>query len=315
MFFFIIEQGLKIKKIHRVLKFHQTDWLRPFIELNTIQRTRSTNDFQKNYYKLLNNSVYGKCLESVRNRVDIKLRSKWDGRYGIKSLIASPFFKKRTVFSEKLVAIEMSKSLITLDKPVCVGMAILDISKLCMNRFHYNYIKPKYGVNCELLYTDTDSFIYSISNIDDLYEDMKTDIHMFDTSEYPENNVYKMPRVNKKVLGLMSDECAGQPISEFVGLRSKMYSVRVNNIDVIKKAKGVKNYVLKNTITFQDYLDCIRNNCKISREQNSIRSKLHKVFSISQNKIALSPFDDKRQIMENNIDTLPWGFIKSSEVF
>ena len=157
-------------------------------------------------------------------------------------------------------------------------------------------MKPKYGESCEVMYTDTDSFIYEIF-CDDFYQDMKADFIKYDTSSYPIANIYDIERKNKKVPGLMKDEANGKCITEFVGLRSKMYSVRIAGIDAIKKSKGVKKYVLTNKITFDDYLSCIRNNCNYNTSQNSIRSFQHEVFTIEQNKISLSPFDDKRCIL------------------
>jgi hypothetical protein len=241
--------------------------------------------------------------------VDIKLKTKWEGRYGAAVLIGRPNFKKRNIFSENLVAIEMFKTQIKMNKPIIIGMAVLDISKLKMCDFHYNYMKCKYNGYCQILYTDTDSFIYRVQ-CDDFYSDMRQDIHEYDTSDYGPNNIHDMPLPNKKVPGLMKDENNGKCMTEFVGLRSKMYSCRVNGQDAIKKAKGVKKYVLSKKINFSDYINCIRDNCTVSSKQNSIRSKLHNVYTIEQNKIALSPYDDKRCILENKIDTLPWGHYK-----
>lgn len=303
---FILSQGLILKKIHRALRFNQSNWLQPYIQLNTDQRTKAENEFEKNLYKLMSNAVYGKTMENLRSRVDIKLKTKWLGRYGAAAMIAKPNFKRRTIFDEKLVAIEMVKTEIVMDKPIVIGMSILDISKVVMCDFQYNYMRPKYGENVEVVYTDTDSFVYEI-RCDDFYVDMKADVHKYDTSDFDSDNVYGMPKVNKKIPGLMKDENNGKCMTEFVGLRSKMYSVRVDGRDAMKKAKGVKKYVLNKKITFKDYMDCIQNNAVISQTQNSIRSKAHSVYSITQQKIALSPFDDKRCILEDGINTLPWG--------
>lgn len=307
---FVIKHGLIVTKIHRVLKFNQCRWLKPFIDLNTEHRTLATNDFEKNLFKLMSNAIYGKTMENVRNRREIKLRCSWEGRYGVRNMIASPNFKKSTVFSEQLVAIEMMKTEVFLNKPIIIGMAVLDISKLVMVEFHYDYMKPKYGNRCELAYTDTDSYVYHISNIDNFYSDMKSDIHLYDTSDYAVDNSYSIPHVNKKVPGLMKDELCGQCCTEFVGLRSKMYAIRVQGQDRIKKAKGVKAYVLKKKISFENYLDCIRQNCTLTHTQNTIRSKDHHVHSIQQKRLTLNPHDDKRFIEEDNIHTLPWGHYK-----
>lgn len=174
----LVNQGLILKKVHKVLKFTQLDWLKPYIQLNTEQRTIATNEFEKNSYKLMSNAVYGKTMENLRSRVEIKLKTDWLGRFGAAELIAKPNFKKRTIFSEDLVAIEMHKTDILMNKPIVIGMSILDISKVVMCEFHYNYMKPKYGENVEVVYTDTDSFMYEIK-CDDYYADMIEDINKY----------------------------------------------------------------------------------------------------------------------------------------
>lgn len=308
-----LQHGLVLKKIHRTLEFNQSPWLKSYIKLNTEMRTRATNEFEKNFYKLLNNAIFGKCMENVRARVDIHLRNKWDGRYGARKLIAQPNFKRRIIFNEDLVAVEMSRTNIQMNKPVSIGMAILDISKVVMYEFYYDFLKKKYGENVCLAYTDTDSFVLHVKT-DDFYADMKQNLERYDTSDYPEFNKFQMPRVNKKVPGLFKDELNSKIIASFVGLRSKMYSIRVDEADVqknkkseIKKAKGVKEYVVKKEITFDDYVNCLENNVEIEKSQNTFRTKLHKVYTIQVTKKALSPFDDKRKILPGNIETMAHG--------
>lgn len=197
-----------------------------------------------------------------------------------------------------------------MDKPIAIGMAILDISKLVMYDFYYQHLKQQYGENVSMLYTDTDSFILEVGT-DCFYSDMKNHLNMYDTSDFAVDNQFDMPRVNKKVPGLFKDELNGTIITEFVGLRSKMYCVRSGRVEKMKKAKGVKRYVLENKIKFQNYMECIEDGkCTVARDQNTIRSINHNVFSVKQTKVALSPADNKRYILEGNIDTLPWGLYK-----
>lgn len=202
----VLQHGLVLKKVHRVLQFEQSAWLKSYIELNTKMRSKANNDFEKELYKLMNNAIFDKAMENVKSRVDIKLKSKWDGRYGVRSLIAQPNFKKRTIFDENLVAIEMKQTRILMNKSISVGMAILDIfSKVVMYEYYYNFLKPKYGTNISMAYTDTDSFVLHVKT-DDFYDDMKQNLEYYDTSDYPKDNIYQLPRVNKKVPGLFKDE-------------------------------------------------------------------------------------------------------------
>lgn len=173
-------------------------------------------------------------------------------------------------------------------------------------------------------YSDTDSFVYEI-HTECFYTDIRDNLDRFDTSDYPPDNAFQIPRINKKIPGFFKDELNGQIITEFVGLRSKMYSLKagkiiresnvdgaagfskVRGVEKMKKAKGVKKYILKNQISFENYLECIRNNTVVTRNQNSIRSKMHQGYSITQKKIVLSAFDNKRIILTGNIETRPYG--------
>lgn len=315
-----LEHNLILKKVHRVLQFEQSTWLEPYIDLNTRFRMNSTTVFEKDFYKLLNNAIYGKTMENLRARSDIRLVNKWDGvgRYTARSMIARPNFKRCTVFDEDLAAIELHKSHILMTKPVIVGMCVLDLSKILMYKFFYNYLKPKYGANIRLLYTDTDSFILEIKT-KDIYADIRDDQDdMFDTSGYTVDNPYQIQRKNEKKPGKFSDELKGKIINEFVGLRAKCYALRTkveNKNDeietkksIVKRAKGVKKSTLENRITFDDYHECIKNNCFKVGEQCTIRSKKHELYTISMQKIALNPFDDKRYLIKPDcIDTLAWG--------
>lgn len=302
--------GIKLKKVHRVLSFLQKDWLKTYIDLNTNMRTQARTSFEKDFYKLMNNSVFGKTMENIRNRVDIRLATK-DKQ--VDKWIAQPNFKSRTIFTEQLSAVHMSKTRLLFNKAIYVGMSILDVSKVLMYNFHYNVMKVRYGKNLKLLYTDTDSLTYSVQT-DDLYNDIKEMLHYFDTSDYPDPNRYDIPQVNKKVIGKFKDELNGRVMYEHVGLRSKMYASRSevdpNNkekSEFIKKSKGVKKSVVEHEIQFEDYVECLRQNKELLHTMNTIRSYNHNLYSVELNKISLSPHDNKRYILKDGISTLPWG--------
>lgn len=304
---FVLSNGMRLKRLGRILMFRQSEWLKPYILLNTNERTKARNEFEKNFFKLMSNAVYGKTLENVREHVDVKLRNSWSGRYGAKNLIVKPNFKKRVVFNENLVAIEMLRTNVFIAKPIIVGVCVLEISKLCMYDFHYNFMLKEFShEECKLLYTDTDSFIYNIQ-CDDIYDFLKENSNRFDTSDYPIDNNFGIELVNKKIPGLMKDECNGKCITEFVGLRSKMYSIQIDGTETVKKAKGVKPNVITKKISFDEYVKCLNSKIGFVDNQCTIKSKLHKVYSIEQTKSMLDSKDDKRKILENNIDTLAWG--------
>ena len=164
--------------------------------MNTNLRAKGNNDFEKDFFKLMNNCVFGKTMENIRNRVDIKLVT---NEKDAKKLISKPNFKHRTIFCENLVAIHMKKTKLVFNKPVYLGMGILDLSKTIMYNFHYNYIKPKYGEKAKLLFTDTDSLTYDIET-KDFYKDISPDVRdKFDTSNFPKNHSSGIETgVNKK---------------------------------------------------------------------------------------------------------------------
>ena len=186
-------------------------------------------------------------------------------------------------------------------------MAILDLSKTLMYEFHYNYIKNKYGDKAKLLFTDTDSLMYEIQT-EDFYEDISNDVELkFDTSDYPEDHPSGIKTgINKKVIGMFKDEVSGKQIEEFVGLRAKLYSYKLAD-DEHKKCKGVKKKVVEQTITHEDYKNCLFSRQEQYREMNVFRSHLHDIYTEEINIVALSADDDKRVIMADGIHTLAYG--------
>ena len=237
-----LELGLKLTKIHKVLAFEQKEWMKPYIDLNTNLRTASKNDFEKDFFKLMNNSVFGKTMENIRNRVDIRLVNE---EKQAEKLASKLTYEGRTIFDKSLAAVHMKRVKIKFDKPIYVGLCILDLSKTFMYDLHYNYIVKKYGQKQKLLFTDTDSLAYEMKT-EDFYQDISSDVEeKFDTSNYAKNHPAGIKTgTNKKVIGMTKDECGGEQILEFVGLRAKMYSCRMNEKEE-KKAKGVKKNVTK----------------------------------------------------------------------
>ena len=303
-----LRAGMKLKKIHRGIKFVESEWMKPYIEKNTNLRTKAKNNFEKDFFKLMNNSVFGKTMENIRNRVDVKLVNT---KEKLRKLAAKPNFRSRKIFSENLVSVHMKKTSLTMNKPIYLGMCILDLSKTIMYDFHYNYIKSKYGDKAKLLFTDTDSLMYEIQT-EDFYKDISGDVKdRFDTSDYPENHPSGIPTgINKKVLGIMKDEAAGKIIKEFVGLRSKLYSFIMDDGGETKKCKGIKKQVVESSIRHEHYKTCLTTGKEQLRKQNILRSYEHEVYTEEVNKVALSALDDKRYILSDGVHTLAWGHYK-----
>ena len=248
--------GLKLNKIHRGIKFEESQSLEKYIALNTELRTSAKNDFEKDFFKLMHNSVFGKTMENIRNRVDIKLVN---DKKQAEKLSAKPDFNHCYYFSEDLVAVHMKKTKLVFNKPVYLGMYILDLSKTLMYDYHYNYIKQKCGDKPKRLSTYTDSLMYEIQT-EDFYKDITADVkRSFDTSDNPPNHPSDIPSgFNKKVPGMFKDEVNGKVIDEFVGLRPKLYSYKMFEGEESKKCKGVKKSVVKKSIAHEDYKKCLR---------------------------------------------------------
>ena len=263
--------------------------MKEYIDFNTRLRTAAKNDFEKDFYKLMNNSVFGKTMENIRKHRNIKLVN---NKEEYLKTVMKPNFKSGTLLGDDLMACEMGKVKVVMNKPVYLGQAILDLSKLIMYEFHYDYMLPKYGDNIKLCYMDTDSFVYDIKT-EDFYKDIAGDVEKrFDTSGYVDNRPLPTGK-DKKVIGLKKDELGGEIMKQFVSLRPKMYSYRVGNTEP-KKCKGIKKCVVKKTITFDDYKKCLFEGRNLYKTQLLFRSNKHEVKTLEVNKLALNSQDDKR---------------------
>ena len=226
-----LDLGLKISKVYRVLEFDQSPRLKKYIDFNTNKRKHAKNAFEKDFFKPLNNAVFGKTMENLRKRVEVKLVT---NEKQLMKLTSKPTYVSSKIFNDNLVAVHKIKESLTLNRPAYVGMCILDLSKTLMYDFHYNYIKKQYDQKAQLLFTDTDSLCYEIET-KDIYADLWKDRQLFDNSYYPQDNKY-FDTTNKKVIGKFKDEAASVPVTEFIGLRSKMYSnIKEDQLKVSKK--------------------------------------------------------------------------------
>ena len=283
-----LDHGLVLERIHRCIRSKQSPWMKEYIDFNINLRTAAKNDFAKDFYKLMSNSVFGKTMENIRRHRDRKLVN---NQKDYLKAVMHPDFKSSTLLRPDLMGCEMGKIKVVMNKPVYLGQAILDLSKLIMYEFHYDYILPKYGERIKLCCMDTDSFVYDI-NTKDFYKDIAGDVEMrFVTSGYCDRS---LPiGKNKKVIGLMKDELGGEVIKEFISLHPNMYSYR-EGFSEPKKCKGIKKCVVKKTITLKDYKRCLFDGRNIHRSQLLFKSNKHEVKTLEVNKLALNSQDDKR---------------------
>ena len=210
--------------------------------------------------------------------------------------------------SEDLSIFEKKRTKVKMNKSIYLGLLILEISKLLMYEFWYDYIKPKYGDNVKLCYMDTDSFIMNIKT-EDFYKDIANDVEKrFDTSNYECDRPLPTEK-NKKVIGLMKGELGQRVITEFVALRPKTYSYYLTDAcKEDKKAKGTKKCVIKRMIKFDDYKNCLLNVEVTLKSQERFISKGQDVYPENINKIALSSNDDKRIVSSDKITSYPYGY-------
>ena len=248
----------------------------------------------------MNNTVFEKTMENIRKHRNIKLVT---SRESYLRTVMKPNFKSGVLFGENLMGCEMGKIKVVMNKLVYLGQAILDLSKIMMYQFHYDYMKPKYGENLRLCYMDTNALIYQIKT-EDFYADIVDDVpKRFDTSG--DNPDRPLPvGLNKEVIGFMKDELGGAIMTEFMALRPKLYSYRKIDGADNKKCKGIKKCVVKKTLTFEDYKARLFNPDAIHRSQLMFRSTKHEVRTIEVNKVALNRDDDKRISKRDGISTL-----------
>jgi len=243
----------------------------------------------------MNNSVFGKTMENVRNRINFRLINTEEQALRVKNM------KRFTIFDDELVGVHQHKKEIKLCKPIYLGQNILDDSKLTMYNFHYNFMLKKVErENVDLLFTDTDSLCYNVRK-QDIFQIIKENKDLFDLSNYPkEHELYD--KTNNKALGKFKNESPSQ-ITEFIGLRAKLYTFTSEDDDKPhNKCKSVKKCVSKH-LSIDDYRNTLYSRESKKITQNGIRSYGHQLFTEKVTKVALSCNDDKVYILDNNVGT------------
>ena len=308
---FYIQRGMKVTKLHSAMKFKTQAMLAPYIDFNTKQRAASGNDeCRRNFFKIMNNAVYGKTIENVLKRLMVKIYT--DAELARKHA-EKPHCINFKAFKEDLIALEMRQVNQVINKPFQIGFAVLEYSKLHMQRT-YATLKDHFGQNMRLLYTDTDSFILQFFT-DDLYKEIlehQNIRNLFDFSEIPANHPSGLSTPNdpnKGIVGFFKDETKANPVIELVALKPKMYSFTVaeccqpgsNAIPKVKSkqvGKGIARAALRTT-THEQYLDMFQEREATKVTNKRIGSLLHQVYTMSVEKRALMAFDDKRVLLAN----------------
>ena len=273
---------------------------------------KASNDFEKDYYKLINNSFYGTTMENVRNHRDIRLVNNENKR---SKLASEPNHHGTKYISEDLLIMEMKQREVYMNKPLDLGQAILDYSKMLMYEVWYDYLQPMYKDKIELCYMDTDSFII-YAETDDFYKDISSDVNKwFNASNYSKDINRPLEKgKNKKVIGKFKDELGGLIMSEFCAKhRAKTYAYKLDNNDEVKIAKGTKKCVIQNQLTFTDYVNVLFNKVPMIKSQFGFRSTNQEIYTEKINKIALSCNDNKRIQDNNGINTYPHGYFDNNK--
>ena len=256
---------------------------------------------------LLNSHLFllsGKTMENLRKHRSVELVHT---EKRLRKVSAKSTYKLHRIFSEDLVGVELNRLKVKLNKPIYIGMTVLDLSKRSMYHFFYDHLKELYSDNVSLLFTDTDSLFISCK-CEDLFQDMYDYAHLFDTSDFPKDH-FLQSDINKKVMGKMKSETNEKCISEYCGLRSKMYAFSCDGKED-KRAKGIAKVVVKKDLKLQHYKDVLFNDSQLVSRMNTFRSHNHKIYLENIKKIGLSCFDDKRYLLEDGITSLAYGHYK-----
>ena len=318
-----LSKGLILEKIHRVMAADQTDFVTPYIKFNTAKRQNAKSDFEKDFFKLANNSIYGKFIESLRNRTNVDIVK---DEKSAKRLTSKPQFMGFHMLDEQTTVVQSVKRNLVLNKPIACGFIVLENAKHIMGEFWYDVLKPKYGERIKLILSDTDSFIYGVFT-ENGYEDLYSMRELMDLSGYVENTPLSRfnDPTNKKVPGKFSDEKPTEIISEVIALKPKMYSVMTKKlvtrcseqhectssclIGHSVTAKGIAK-AAQRRIRHEDYRNVLDTQSTTMTKSQTIRVFGNKIFSVVVQKRGLSGFDDKKFILDDGISTLSYGHKK-----
>ena len=289
---FALQQGCILRKVHRILHFKQSAWLKPYIDWCTAKRKElgKTNAFLKDLFKLMANAVFGKMMQGVRDRVEMRMA--YD-EATLKQHSSDTRFRGSISFNKHVVGCLMRTASAKLNSPIAVGASILDLSKLHMFKFHYETVKPTFAARAKLCYTDTDSLIYRFEHFSD--DDLKKLAPHLDMTTMLPKGHQLYSEENQGVLGKFKDECSDYtkkpdepltgPMTSFVALRSKMYSYLCTKATVDgtlhggRKAKGISKQTTKKQLNHEMYVRCVRGEIMSTIEQVRICSIKHQLYT------------------------------------
>ena len=297
---FYLSHGLILTKIHKILSFHQESFMDAFINYNSRMRQLATSKFKQDFYKLLNNSQYGKFIEDVRKRTKVDV-CKTKKRAGF--LTSKPQYKGFRILDNTIAIVQRIPAIVNLTSPICCGFMVLEKSKHVMMEFWYDCLKQRYGDRIELILSDTDSFIYYVQT-ENAYQDLYDMKDLMDLSGYPSDSPY-YDATNRKVVGKFSDEKPREIIEEVIALKPKMYSIKTNSGHSIT-AKGISKSAQKR-VTHEDYRTCLEEVTTTMITQRSIRSFNDSIRTIVARKRGLSAYDDKKYLLDNGVNTRAYG--------
>lgn len=294
--------GMVIRKIHRVLRYRQSYWLRDWVRFNTEQRKLATTKFEKNTYKLAINSTFGSFLLCKRKQRKVILVA---NEKQLKRVVSSPHFTNANVVHDRLCVVESRPSYVFLDRPYILGFCILDHSKAIVYDYFYNTLLKTFKNRLSLQYCDTDSYFLTLKS-SNIVEDLRKISDSLDTSNYePTHPLYSVE--NEGRLLCVKDEMAGNPIAEAIFIKSKCYSILCNNV-CTKKLKGVSKRAVEKKLTFNHYKSCLEENKRIFVQQMQIESKDFQLYTSKSNRLAISCFDDKSFYLDA-LNCQPHGYM------
>uniref|UniRef100_A0A8D8TAN0 DNA-directed DNA polymerase n=1 Tax=Cacopsylla melanoneura TaxID=428564 RepID=A0A8D8TAN0_9HEMI len=304
-----LELGMVLTKIHKIVQFNQSPWMKTYIDFNTAKRASADTKFSQELFKLASNAAFGRTLLNSKRYKNFRL---FVDEKKAKTQVCKPTFKQFAIFNKDLVGVLYNKTVITLKSPIYAGMVTLEISKLIMYEYFYKILKVKYGEDrMRLCMSDTDSLLLHLKT-NSLYEDMYSIIDTLDTSNYPPNHPLYSEKW-KKIVGKFKDESPADLITEFVGLRAKMYTFSTINSHMKCVGKGIPRANI-NRLNLEDYKRCLMYKTVSHTRFNNILSRNHTLQVQAQSKLALSPYDDKRYLLRDGINTLAYGHFKIKEL-